>query len=69
MARDRREFSAILGVYSASSPDAGLPMDLFAGRDIVLAFDNDQAVDNAEQKLFPIFQPVAHAVFRQVPSA
>ena len=47
IARHRRECVAVLGVYSAATPCAGLPSDLLAGRSIVLALDADDAGERA----------------------
>jgi DNA primase len=43
IARARGESVAVLGVASATTPTVGLPLDLLAGRRVVLALDRDEA--------------------------
>ena len=40
IARAQNERAAVIGVYSASSPDSGLPLDLIQGRRVALALDS-----------------------------
>lgn len=65
LARRRGELAAVIGVYSAGSPDAGLPLDLLTGRRVVLALDNDPSGDKAAVKLHSILAPVARELVRE----
>jgi hypothetical protein len=66
-ARTNRETCAVLGVYSASSPDLGLPLDLLRGRRVVLALDDDKAGDAACVKLAQALADVTGKLVRERP--
>jgi DNA primase len=68
VARHRRERCAVLGVYSASSPCAGLPLDLLVGRRVVLALDADKDGDRACEKLREALTGVAGELERERPA-
>jgi DNA primase len=69
IARHRGEPCAVLGVYSASTPCAGLPLDLLAGRRVVLACDADDAGERACAELAGALRGVARELVRQRPPA
>ncbi len=68
IARHRKERAAVIGVYSSSSPCVGLPLDLFAGRTIVLALDADKPGDGASALLESQLRGVAGALVRERPN-
>jgi DNA primase len=47
IARAQDERAAVIGVYSASSPAVGLPIELMRRRQVVLALDDDKDGDRA----------------------
>lgn len=59
IARGLGERAAVIGVYSASSPDVGLPMDLLEGRRIVLSLDRDKYGEAAREKLAALLGGIA----------
>lgn len=67
IARKRRESCAVLGVYSASSPEGGLALDLLQGRRVVLALDDDPAGDRACERLADVLSDVAAELVRERP--
>ena len=67
IARHRGEPCAVIGVQSASSPCVGLPLDLLAGRRVVLALDDDERGEEACGKLAAELEGVAHKMVRQRP--
>jgi DNA primase len=67
IARARNESCEVLGVYSATSPDRGLPLDLLRGRRVVLALDDDDAGDRACVRLADLLQDVAAEMVRERP--
>jgi DNA primase len=67
IARADNERAAVIGVYSASSPDFGLPKDLIQGRRVVLALDKDNAGDKACTKIASALRGVASGFFRERP--
>jgi DNA primase len=67
IARGRGEASVVLGVYSAASPERGLPIDLLDGRRVVLALDNDAAGDRACDRLAEVLRFVAAELIRERP--
>jgi DNA primase len=68
IARADDERAAVIGVYSASAPDVGLPLDLIKGRRVVLALDKDDAGDNACTKIAGALRAVASEFFRERPN-
>jgi DNA primase len=68
IARSCGENVAVLGVYSAASPCEGLPLDLLAGRSVLLALDDDAAGERACAKLAARLQGVARALVRERPT-
>lgn len=67
VARHRGEGAAVLGVYSASTPCRGLPLDLLAGRRVVLALDDDRAGEQACNALATALHGVAAELVRERP--
>jgi DNA primase len=67
IARERGERAAVIGIYSASSPCVGLPLDLVSGRQVVLALDDDEAGDRACAALASALQGVARNFIRARP--
>jgi DNA primase len=67
VARHRSQRAAVIGVYSASSPCVGLPLDLFAGRRVVLALDTDAAGERACAALATELHGVAGELVRARP--
>jgi DNA primase len=67
VARHRDERAAVLGVASASTPCAGLPLDLLTGRRIVLALDDDEAGERACAALAAELSDVAGELVRERP--
>ena len=67
IARVRGERAAIVGVYSAASPAAGLPLDLLKGRRVVIALDADEAGDRAAIVLARELADVAGDLVRERP--
>jgi len=65
IARAKGERAAVVGVYSASAPDVGLPLDLFQGRRVVLALDNDGAGEAACATLAEALRDVAAGFVRE----
>jgi DNA primase len=57
----------VIGAYSASSPDVGLPLDLIQGRRVVLALDGDRAGEEACAKIAAAVQGVASELIRERP--
>jgi DNA primase len=68
IARHRKERAAVIGVSSSSSPCVGLPLDLLAGRTIVLALDADKPGDCACALLESQLRGVAGALVRERPN-
>ena len=60
--------SVVLGIYSASSPGAGLPLDVMRGRRVVIAVDVDDAGERAAAQLVDVLADVAGELVREVPS-
>jgi DNA primase len=67
--RRRGECAAVIGVYSAATPCAGLPRDLLAGRRVVLAPDADAAGERACEAIAKEFRGVAGEFIRERPPA
>ena len=67
IARHRDECAAVLGVYSASTPCVGLPLDLLAGRRVVLALDDDAGGERASAVIGDSLRGVAAELFRERP--
>jgi DNA primase len=67
VARHRAERAAVLGVYSASTPCEGMPLDLLAGRRVVLALDDDKAGEQACNALASALHGVAGELVRERP--
>ncbi len=67
IARARNERAAVLGVYSASTPCEGLPLDLLSGRRVVLALDDDEAGERACDALGSALHGVARELVRERP--
>jgi DNA primase len=67
IARAQNERAAVVGVYSASAPDIGLPLDLIQGRRLVLALDGDRAGEEACAKIAAVVQGVASELIRERP--
>lgn len=67
IARHRGERAAVLGVFSASRPCEGLPLDLLAGRRVVLALDTDEAGERASAVLGDALRAVAGEFVRERP--
>jgi DNA primase len=67
IARHQSERAAVIGVYSASSPTVGLPVDLLSGRRIVLALDNDAAGEAACSRIADALRDVAAELVRERP--
>lgn len=68
LARTAGEVAIVLGVYSASTPTAGLPLDLLGGRSIVLALDVDAEGEAACAKLVAALRSVARSLCRERPA-
>jgi DNA primase len=68
LARRRDERAAVVGVYSASSPCVGLPLDLLAGRRVVLALDDDEAGERACDVLAAAVRGAARELVRERPT-
>jgi DNA primase len=67
VARHRDEHAVVIGVASASTPCAGLPLDLLAGRRLVLALDDDEAGERACAALAAELSGVARELVRERP--
>jgi DNA primase len=67
IARHRRESVAVIGVYSASTPCVGLPLDLLSRRRIVLALDADDAGERACAAIAKSLDGVVANVTRERP--
>jgi DNA primase len=67
LARRRAALAAVIGVYSASSPDVGLPLDLLEGRRVVLSLDKDAAGERAREKLVGLLEHVAGELVHERP--
>ena len=65
IARARNECSAVLGIYSASTPCEGLPLDRLVGRRVVLALDDDTAGKRACNSLGLALQQIAGELVRE----
>jgi DNA primase len=59
IARTRGEQAAVIGVYSASSPCVGLPLDVLEGRSVVLSLDADEGGERAREELAAALEHVA----------
>jgi DNA primase len=59
IARHQGERLAVLGIASAGTPAVGLPLDLLAGRCVVLALDRDEAGTRARDELAKVLADVA----------
>jgi DNA primase len=69
IARHRREQCAVIGVASASTPCAGLPLDMLEGRRVVLGLDDDEAGERACASLAIALGPVVADLTRERPAA
>ena len=67
IARARGEQCAVLGVYSASSPAQGLPLDLLKGRRVLLSLDADEPGERACITLAQSLEGVAGELVRERP--
>jgi DNA primase len=67
IARHRGEHAVILGVYSASTPCSGLPLDLLAGRRVVLALDADAPGEGACVAIAQALRGTAKELVRERP--
>jgi len=65
IARHGDERAAVIGVYSASTAAAGMPMDLLEGRRIVLSLDRDGAGESAREKLVALLEPIAGEIVHE----
>jgi DNA primase len=65
IARHGDERAAVIGVYSASTAAAGMPMDLLEGRRVVLSLDRDGAGESAREKLAALIEPVAGEIVHE----
>jgi hypothetical protein len=65
LARRKRARAACLGVYSASSPCAGLPLDLLNGRQVVISTDRDPGGERAREMLVVILKPIAGSIVHE----
>lgn len=65
VARERDERAVILGVFSASAPTAGLPLDLIRGRVVNLALDVDAAGEKACAQIYHSLKGVALRFVRE----
>jgi len=68
VARHRDERAAVVGVASASTPCAGLPLDLLTGRRVVLALDDDPTGEHASAKLADALHGIACELVRERPA-
>jgi DNA primase len=67
IARVRNDRAAVIGIPSATTPCVGLPLDLFAGRTIVLALDADDAGEKACAEIHAAAKDVAARFVRARP--
>jgi DNA primase len=68
IAREQDERAAVIGVYSASAPAVGLPIELLRERQVVLALDNDEAGDRACRDIAIALDGVAARFIRARPT-
>lgn len=67
IARLRGEHAAVVGIFSASSPAVGLPLDLMKGRRVVIALDSDPPGEKACEVLACALSGVAADLVRERP--
>lgn len=67
IARDNGDSAAVLGVYSASSPAVGLPVEELRGRRVVLALDADEAGERGCRAMAQALAGVAGVFVREKP--